>query len=133
MNYKLSPLFIHILIILLSFSSTTFANDETTDKDHIDDNKIMTEKVLNSVPVIENAYVFAQFTDKMPMVVNYFTLSTEEQIIDFYQKSYGEILTRELKRDRLTLSYHHNEQKIRVVISQQNKKRQVDIIIQNKE
>ncbi len=133
MNNKLSPLFIFTLIILLSFNTSTFANDTTTDKNSVNSNKVMTEKKYNSVPILKNAHVFAQFTEEMPMVINYFTLSTEKQIIDFYNKNYGDALASELKRGRLTLSYQFNEQKIRIVISQQDKKRQVDIIIQNQE
>ena len=82
------------------------------------------------IPVIEHAQIFADFTDDTPAVVNYFTSSTEEQIITFYQQEFGDSLSQERKRERLTLTYQKEKQAIRIVISQQNKKRQVDIIVE---
>ena len=67
----------------------------------------------------------------MPAVVNYFTKKTEEEIIAFYQKEYGEPLQQERKRGRLTLNFSQETNNIRVVISQQNSVRQVDVIIEN--
>ncbi|MFT6690115.1 MAG: hypothetical protein ACJAXH_000625, partial [Colwellia sp.] len=46
-----------------------------------------------------------------------------------YNKNYGEPIQHERKRGRLTLHYQKDLQQIRVVISQQNKLRQVDIIV----
>lgn len=84
------------------------------------------------IPVIEDAKIFAEFSDELPAVMNYFTNSSEEEIIDFYQKAFGEPLSQERKRGRLTLKYQEAAEAMRVVISQQNKKRQVDIIIESK-
>jgi hypothetical protein len=81
------------------------------------------------IPVMEGARIFAQFDEKTPAVINYFTAETEEAVIAFYNKSYGEPIQRERKRGRLTLSYQQELQTIRVVISQQNKLRQVDVIV----
>jgi len=81
------------------------------------------------IPVIEGARIFAQFNEKAPAVINYFTAETEETVIAFYNKSYGEPIQRERKRGRLTLNYQQELQQIRVVISQQNKLRQVDVIV----
>ncbi|WP_232769127.1 hypothetical protein [Colwellia sp. Bg11-28] len=93
-------------------------------------------KVINNgvidIPILDNAQVFAEFTDKLPAVINYFTQSSEAQVIDFYQQAFGEPYSQELKRDRLTLQYQEGKEIMRVVISQQNKKRQVDVIIENK-
>ena len=83
------------------------------------------------IPVIEHANIFAQFTDRLPAVVNYFSDDSEQAIISFYQNSYGEVITQERKRGRLTLLFTHNSMNIRVVISQQNKKRQVDVLMTN--
>ena len=91
-----------------------FANDKT-------------EPVL--IPILENAHVFADLTDNFPAVLNYFTSSSEAQIIQFYNQNFGDMISQESKRDRLTLHYQKGEQWIRVVISQQNTKRQVDIIV----
>jgi len=101
--------------VLFSLSALTFAGDEVTPV---------------SIPMIDNAQVFADFSDDIPAVLNYFTSSTEEQIIDFYKQNFGESISQERKRDRLTLTYQKEEQTIRVVISQQNNKRQVDIIVE---
>lgn len=81
------------------------------------------------IPVMEGARIFAQFDEKTPAVINYFTSETEEAVIAFYNKNYGEPVQRERKRGRLTLNYQQELQTIRVVISQQNKLRQVDVIV----
>lgn len=83
-----------------------------------------------TVPVLEDAKVFANFNDSTPAVVNYFTSSTEEQIINFYLQNYGEPISQERKRGRLTLAYQQNEQKMRVIISPEGVKHQVDIIVE---
>jgi hypothetical protein len=101
--------------ILLSLSSVTYASDEM--------------KPL-SIPMVDNAQVFADLTDSMPAVLNYFTSVTEEQIIDFYNQNFGESISQEIKRGRLTLIYSKENKTIRVVISQQNNKRQVDVIVE---
>ena len=58
-----------------------------------------------TVPVIDNARVFAKFTDELPAVINYFTSASEQNIIKFYQNSYGKILNKERKRGRLTVNF----------------------------
>ncbi|MCJ8293796.1 MAG: hypothetical protein MJK15_05250 [Colwellia sp.] len=83
------------------------------------------------IPVFEDAQIFAEFSDALPAVINYFTKASESQVIDFYQQAFGEAYTQERKRDRLTLKYQEGEETMRVVISQQNKKRQVDVIIES--
>lgn len=82
-----------------------------------------------NIKKIEDAQVFASFTDELPAVLNYFTKASEQQIIDFYISEYGEIKSQELKRKRLTLKFENNGQNIRVVISKQNNKQQVDVIV----
>lgn len=97
------------------------------------------EKVISAVinngvieiPVLADAQIFAEFSDALPAVINYFTQSTEAQVIDFYQQAFGEANSQERKRGRLTLQYQEGEEAMRVVISQQNKKRQVDVIIES--
>lgn len=101
-------------IILLSLSTLTFAKGDVTPV---------------SIPMIENAQIFADFTDGMPAVLNYYTLATQEQIISFYKENYGDSTSQETKRNRLTLTFEKNKQSIRVTISQQNNKREVDIIV----
>ena len=120
MNKKNSsklPLFISA--IFLSFSVSLYA---------LDDGDAGQNNVV--IPMMTNAQVFADFTDDVPAVLNYFTRASKEEIIDFYQQHYGEDLSQEEKRGRLTLTYQQKNHSIRVVISQQNKKRQVDVIVE---
>ncbi|PKI17159.1 hypothetical protein CXF71_06450 [Colwellia sp. 12G3] len=91
---------------------------------------VINNGVIN-IPVLEDAQVFAEFTDALPAVINYFSQSTEAQVITFYQQAFGDAYSQERKRDRLTLKYRQGEESMRVVISQQNKKRQVDVIIES--
>jgi hypothetical protein len=107
-----------LLLLMMSFSSSA-QTTSTVDQ--------MMDKV--NIPVIEGARVFAKFDDKTPAVINYFTANSEDSVIDFYNKSYGEPEDRERKRGRLTLNYRQGKQQIRVVISPQNKMRQVDVIV----
>tara|TARA_R110001583_G_scaffold21308_6_gene80912 strand:- start:2226 stop:2600 length:375 start_codon:yes stop_codon:yes gene_type:complete len=123
MNNKNSSKFsLFINAILLSFSTSLYALEES----QVDTNNVI-------VPMMTNAQVFADFTDELPAVLNYFTRATEKQIIDFYQQHYSDAISQERKRGRLTLTYQQQKHHIRVVISQQNKKRQVDVIIELKE
>lgn len=78
---------------------------------------------------LANAQVFAEFNDKLPAVLNYFTQSSEEDVIEFYENAYGNIVERNAFAGRSTLYFVHNEKQIRVVISTQDNKRQVDILI----
>jgi hypothetical protein len=81
------------------------------------------------IPYPEDAKVFAEFTDKLPAVLNYFTDHTEQEVIDFYQEKYGKVNSREIKRGRLTLYFSHNEKQLRVIISPQSKKLQIDVFL----
>tara|TARA_B110000090_G_scaffold206659_1_gene256497 strand:- start:1662 stop:2072 length:411 start_codon:yes stop_codon:yes gene_type:complete len=81
------------------------------------------------IPVMDDAIVFASFNDKAPAVINYFTSMTAKEIISFYKISYGEISHHERKRGRLTLWFYPNKLVIRVIISKQNNKHQVDVIV----
>ena len=91
---------------------------------------IAEETAMVTIPAMSDARVFAEFTDETPAVINYFTKSTEEEVIQFYQKEYGQALNQERKRGRLTLNFNQKQHSIRVVISQQNKLRQVDVIVE---
>ena len=43
------------------------------------------------IPVLEGARIFAQFDDKAPAVINYFTTKTEQSVHrNFTKNSYGE-------------------------------------------
>ncbi|WDE13916.1 hypothetical protein [Thalassomonas haliotis] len=80
------------------------------------------------VPLPADARVFARFDDSLPAVINYFTRESEQAILALYQKRYGEPNARERKRGRLTVTFSRENTDIRIVISEQNKQRQVDIL-----
>jgi len=113
---------------------TTVAEEPIIEETIIEDEVVHT--VINNgvidIPILEDAQVFAEFTDSLPAVINYFTNASEVQAIEFYQQAFGEADSQERKRGRLTLKYTEGEEAMRVVISQQNKKRQVDVIIESK-
>ena len=121
-NMISSKYLLFIGAILLSFSVNIHALEES---------EVQNKSVI--IPIMANAQVFAELTDKLPAVVNYFSNASEEQIIDFYQQEYNGFLSQERKRGRLTVIYEQEMHHIRVVISQQNKKRQVDVIVELKE
>jgi hypothetical protein len=105
-----------ISTIFFSVNTITFAKNETNKNNIV-------------IPVIDKAQIFAELTDGTPAVLNYFTESTEDQIIDFYKNNYGSALFNEKKHNQLILVYKQASQTIRIVISQQGNKRQVDIIV----
>lgn len=82
-----------------------------------------------NIPYLEDAKVFAEFTNELPAVVNYFTAHNEQEIVNFYQEKFGKAISSEMKRGRLTLSFNHEDKKISVIVSQQGKKHQVDILL----
>jgi len=82
-----------------------------------------------SIAVMENAKVFAQFDQEIPAVISYFTIHSEIEIISFYSNIYGKPLSNEYKRERLELTFVDSLHHIRMIISQQDNVRQVDILI----
>lgn len=112
------------------------AIEQVVEKEPIEAPKEVVSAVINNgvidIPILEDAQVFAEFSDSLPAVINYFTNHNEAQVIDFYQQAFGVAKSQERKRDRLTLKYQQGEESMRVVISQQNDKRQVDIIVESK-
>lgn len=104
-----------ILCCLLTWAGNAFASNEAED-------------IIN-IEKLANAEVFASYTDELPAVLNYFTTSSKTDVIAFYKSRYGEVLTRDLKYKRLTLTFKENDKVIRVVISTQGKKRQVDVLV----
>jgi hypothetical protein len=82
------------------------------------------------IPYVNDAQIFASFNDELPAVINYFTGKSQQELINFYENIYGEALKKETKYKRFTLYFNQDNKNIRVAISQQNHKRQVDIIIE---
>ncbi|WP_147302653.1 hypothetical protein [Thalassotalea euphylliae] len=83
------------------------------------------------IPVLSDAKVFAEFIDELPAVVNFFTMASEDEIIAFYRDNYGEPVEQERKRGRLNLTYYLEDIATRVVISEQDNRRQVDVLQEN--
>ena len=86
-----------------------------------------TDKV--SIEVMQDARIFAQLDDEIPAVVNYYTKNNEQNIVDFYEDKYGESISSERKRGRLIKAFTKDEYNIKVIISEQNKLRQVDVLV----
>lgn len=82
-----------------------------------------------AIQYLEDAKIFAEYTDKLPAVINYFTDHTEQEVIAFYQEKYGEVNSREIKRGRLTLYFSDEAKQLRVIISPQGNKLQVDVLL----
>ena len=81
------------------------------------------------IAIIDDARIFAQFDQEIPAVVSYFTTKTELEVISFYSNIYGKPTSNELKKERLTLYFNNNQHNVRIIISQQDKVRQVDILV----
>ena len=113
-----------VLIEPVTVSETTYEEPEVI-------SAVINNGIID-IPVLENAQIFAEFSDSLPAVINYFTSSAEPQVIDFYKQAFGEAYSKERKHGRLTLKYTQAEEIMRVVISQQDNKRQVDVIINKK-
>jgi hypothetical protein len=90
----------------------------------------ITNKTNRYIPLLDDAVIFANLDDELPAVANYYTQMSEQAVIDFYQQSFGEAASQERKRERLTLIYLSDDLVKRVVISQQNDKRQVDVMVE---
>jgi len=87
---------------------------------------------LISIPIVNDARVFYQFSDNFPAMVNYFTAHDKRTIVSYYTKQYGEYASLNEKRGRITVTYSIGKAEIRVIISRQDKVQQVDVIYQLK-
>lgn len=105
----------YLVAISCSFLSSTVVAQQDSDEINI--------------AVIKQAKVFADFRQSLPAVVNYYTKLSQDEVIAFYKKAYGEPIERSTKRGRLTLKYSVDNKKIRIIVSEQNNQRQVDILV----
>jgi hypothetical protein len=110
--------------------STRAVNDNTTSSKPNKTMPVTTNKTNDYILVLDDAIIFANFDDALPAVVNYYSQASEQEIINFYQQSFGDASSQERKRGRLTLTYQTSELVKRVIISKQNAKRQVDVIVE---
>lgn len=81
-----------------------------------------------TIPIPEHAKVFADFSDKSPAVVSFFTRDTEQTISNFYQTKFGQPVSTEQKRGRLKIVYESNGDIIRVIIAPQAKYNEVNVL-----
>lgn len=88
-----------------------------------------TEAKQLSIKVISDAKVFARIDDEIPAVVNYFTEKTEDSIVAFYEEQYGKEVSSDRKYSHLENSYTKDGYNIRIIISEQNNQRQVDVLV----
>lgn len=88
----------------------------------------MAQEAIN-IPYMDDAKIFAEFSDELPAIVNYYTLHSEQEIITFYQSEFGEANHTQVKRGRLTLVFEYDNKQLRVIISSQSNRRQVDAIL----
>lgn len=129
-----------ILTCLSCMSCSLFQEQETIPVDELPNEVINKPAPTQLTPLVEapaiarvdDAQVFAEFRDRLPAVLNYFTHKNELQIINFYSKHYGDIIKQTRKYGRLTLYFNADSTAIRVAISQQNNQRQVDVLMQVK-
>lgn len=82
-----------------------------------------------SISVMSDAQVFAKFDDEIPAVVNYFTGKSESSIVAFYEEQYGPAVLSDRKRGRLEKLFKMDDKNIQIIISEQNNKRQVDVLV----
>ncbi|XPF95624.1 hypothetical protein ACM9HF_06315 [Colwellia sp. RE-S-Sl-9] len=86
-----------------------------------------TEKV--TIEVMNDAKIFAQFDDEVPAVINYFTKNNETSIVDFYEENYGQAISSSRKKGRLEKSFIKDNYNIKIIISEQDNFRQVDVLV----
>jgi len=88
-----------------------------------------TLSISYKISVMDDAKVFYKYQQKLPSVVNYFTKYSEQEIIDFYKDIYGEPNHSESKRGRVVYHFSLGSNGVRVIVSNQDKKRQVDVLM----
>lgn len=81
----------------------------------------------SQIPMPEQARVFADYTEKQPFVISYFTDLNEQALVSFYQEKLGDIKAQSRKRERLQLFFESDIHKTRVIISTQKNATEVNI------
>ena len=85
-----------------------------------------------TIPVPEDAKVFADFTKESPAVISFFTKESEQQIKQFYQSTFGQPTSSEQKYGRIQLYYEADGHLIRVIIAPQAKVNEVNVMQKKK-
>ncbi|WP_371189046.1 hypothetical protein [Thalassotalea maritima] len=81
------------------------------------------------IAVLSDARVFAQFNDKYPAMVNYFTKADIATIKQFYNTQYGSPFSERVQYGRLEMQFEHLETDIRVIVAEQKHHHEVDVIV----
>lgn len=82
------------------------------------------------VPLTADAREFARLENKLPAVLSFFSKQSMAELQDFYRQQLGEPDNSAMVHGRLNLYYRVNQQQVRILISEQNDWRQVDIMVQ---
>tara|TARA_R110002126_G_scaffold33382_44_gene104644 strand:- start:20 stop:349 length:330 start_codon:yes stop_codon:yes gene_type:complete len=82
------------------------------------------------VPLADDAREFARLEGKMPAVLSYFSQLSIAELQQFYQQQLGEPGRVSLIDGRLNLYFRVDQQQVRILMSEQNDWRQVDIMVQ---
>lgn len=82
------------------------------------------------VPLTDDAREFARLENKLPAVLSFFSRQSVSQLQDFYRQQLGEPDNSVMVHGRLNLYYRVNQQQVRILISEQNDWRQIDIMVQ---
>ncbi|MBV2128101.1 hypothetical protein [Arsukibacterium indicum] len=82
------------------------------------------------VPLTADAREFARLENKLPAVLSFFSRQSVSQLQDFYREQLGEPDNSVVVHGRLNLYYRVNQQQVRILISEQNDWRQIDIMVQ---
>ena len=82
------------------------------------------------VPLTADAREFARLENKLPAVLSYFSRQSMAELQDFYRQQLGEPDNSAMVHNRLNLYYRVDQQQVRILISEQNDWRQIDIMVQ---
>ncbi|MDX1676882.1 hypothetical protein [Arsukibacterium sp.] len=82
------------------------------------------------VPLTADAKEFARLENKLPAVLSYFSRLSVAELQDFYRQQLGEPDNSMVVHGRVNLYYQLNQQQVRILISEQNDWRQIDIMVQ---
>lgn len=77
----------------------------------------------------QDAREFARLDDKLPAILSYFSQQSQQQLQQFYREQLGEPTQQRQRYGQLELHYHQSQQQIRVIISEQQQWRQVDMMV----
>lgn len=85
---------------------------------------------LSALPLPTDARVQQQLTNKLPAVTHYFSRQSQAELVAFYQQQLGAPVAQKTVGPHLQLYYQRNDQRLRIVISEQNGWRDVSLMLQ---